>query len=767
MLPNLRRKFKSIQAAFASTSASAESELNASMGVNAVVSSPSNDAVAVNQSTLAETAGALESKAARTLSQRVAAALRSFTQVSAVLMGALPQPCDITHDNVRSRALSLATFCLLYFMLVFSLLNPPQATSSSVLELLSCSLPPEVFSSSFAAPAVRFPVFLVLQNGVPVAGVRVCVAATVSTANAVPGTSVGLACGNSNVQFFGSSLLGLSLETTCRVDMVGNCSVSDAAGLANFSSLDFSSSPAGFYNLTFATGDASASSGPFVTIISGLQGGSLTLTSIPPSSIVVGEPISPPPVLQVRYNSGAAVPSGVQVRAFVWNSYTGAAAAAINTNVNEYVFGELRGAVAFTDADGVATFSNLRLVGSTCGSLFVNFTVSNTVFGSLSSQSVSGIPIVTRVTSVLVTSPVQLTGINAMEGQPLAPIQAKVLCGAAMACSSRRVYASLDVLNGRGVRKVQFDSFYGQKPKFLLNSTATTDENGNANFPFLAFSVSGEVGQFQISFVCDGTYSNAVLSGTVSSSVTNIKLQSGTIQFGLFPAYNVQLSPGSPVYISYANFSQAPITFSSIIQVVDGNGMPVLGKSVSISLTAFSSPLAPIDFNIQTNPLSSDTLGIISCTLTVLPFINGDVLLSRSSATLVLSVDSVQLMFPLIFGPTNGLMTTTDSSFSNFLTIFQGNVTDASSWSLWSPWSPAKLLSNEPLVLNFIPYSTSPASGPCSISLQVPVSFRLVISIIFHHSLDQVILISVRDVNGNDVTPYVDVVSCQSTSLNL
>ena len=231
--------------------------------------------------------------------------------------------------------------------------------------------------------------------------------------------------------------------------------------------------------------------------------------------------------------------------------------------------------------------------------------------------------------------------------------------------------------------------------------------------------------------MCDGTYSNAVLSGTVSSSVTNTKLQSGSLQFGLYPAYTVQLSPGSPVYISYANFSGAPITFSSIVQVVDGNGMPVLGKSVSISLTAFSSPLAPIDFNIQTNPLSSDTLGIISCTLTVLPFINGDVLLNGSSATLVLSVDSVQLMFPLIFGPTNGLMTTTDSSYSNFLTIFQGNVTDASSWSLWSPWLPAKLLSNEPLVLNFIPYSASPVSGPCNISSQVPVSFRLVISIYF------------------------------------
>ena len=626
----------------------------------------------------------------------------------------IPQPSDIAQDSVRSRAAALASYALLFFLLVFALLSPPVNTVSSGLSLLVTSSLPQVFKSSFASSSVRCPSFLVLENGVPApAGLAVCIDSTsVVAPNYIPGT---LDCDSPNLALFQNSLLGISLAGPCAISLSGACSTSDSTGLVNFSALDFGSSPTGDYSVAFAISDSIPTfvSDTFTTFMPPFQG-SIILTSTPPPSITPLQPVNPAPSFQVLNSSGAPAAAGIQVRAFVWNSFSNSFGNYFNPNIDEYSFGELLGDTAVTDAQGIATFSSLRLAGSSCSSIFINVTISNSVFASLSMQTNTPIPVVTSVTSISIQTITPPPGIIVTEGNPFpTPITVKLQCNSAGSCANRRVYASFDSFVGNRVRQVQFSSFFKAPLKLLYNSSASTDSNGVANFAALQFSVSGLAGSFQISFVCDGIYSAATLNGMVTSTVQYIFFNGGNVTFtdvcGNFQTNLANVSDSFSYADSLNVISSAAqsVSISLNLNAYSSSFNPLPGKTANVALLSATPGL---DFQCTQVPIVTATDGSFWVNISFSPYVNGKPF-NGSTANLVIGIDQTYVTVPFLFlfnssyqsyCGVSSVLTPNPSFCPNggFITIFQG-VYQSESMTTWTPWFPGNWSSARAFSLNF------------------------------------------------------------------
>jgi hypothetical protein len=636
------------------------------------------------------------------------------------MISCVPQPSDTTHDNVRSRLMVMATSLLLFTFLAFAVFAPPMNSEPSGTRLFSTTTLPQNFRRTFFDSTDRSPSFLILSNDVPKSEpMTVCVDLNQYTLVSSP-NSRNLQCDSDAVNIFQNSLRGISNQRPCEVAISGRCSTSNSTGLVTFSALDFGSSPTGTYSLVFiARDDPKVFSSRFTTTIPPFDG-TIRLESATPQSITPLQRILPAPTFRVERARGIPAPAGIQLRAFVWDGFSSPLGNRLNTNVDEYSFGELRGDVAATDANGMATFFDLQLVGSSSSSVFINVTIGNVVFASLS--ILVPIPVVSQVASVSILNPQSFVEVEEGIQFPF-PLQVKLQCSLASFCINRRVYASLDYISGNHVRQVQFRSFFSPRfpqPKILYNTTATTDSNGLAVFSALQFSVHGRAGDFKISFVSDGVYSASQLSGTFRETGIPNVLNPDTSYIayrdlcGHTPRsprviwnYASQLKTHTNIISNVANSLTVFLAFSPQIFAMRRVGR----KPAKIELL---SAILGSDFQVNNAeiPFVTEDDGSLRANVTFFPFSNGR-LVNRSTASIFVSFDDVsnpikfEIPFLFIFSSSVPRCTFLPSTpipslcpSGGFISVFTGSY-QSSDMKIWTPWFPGHWSSTRPFSLNF------------------------------------------------------------------
>jgi hypothetical protein len=410
--------------------------------------------------------------------------------------------------------------------------------------------------------------------------------------------------------------------------------------------------------------------------------------------------------------------SGVQLRAFVWDGFRSPLGSSLRTNIDEYSFGELRGDTAVTDANGIATFSDLQLVGSSCRSIFINVTIGNSAYASLSSQvPIKVIPQVASVTIQNAPSHIVVT-----EGRPIPHIiRVLVTCSSATSCSNRRVYASLDSISGNRVRKVQFRSFLRSRPKILYNTSATTDSSGIALFPALQFSVDGRAGEFQISFVCDGVYSSSTLIGTFSrDGLPNLRMR----RFASNTSYTYEDACGIPRrrVVSFSD-GETPNVVNNVAGAVlvamsfatSFSSQQTFGdKPVTVELTS-NAPGVDLQISNTQIPIVAGSDGTFQVSFSFSPYVNGTYV-NGSTVSLRISIDDAgrKVLVPFLFvvnqaNCSSPLAIQASCPTGGFMSVFTGTF-KAADMRTWTPWFPGNWSSSRPISLSFTLNSMSSIS---------------------------------------------------------
>ncbi len=565
------------------------------------------------------------------------------------------------------------------------------------------------------------------------------------TAVVAPPNPGDLECNKEESDFFQNSLYGISLAQPCKIAISGNCATSTSSGMANFSALDFGSSPTGAYSISFiepnAAKRAEGISKTFEVKVPAFDG-SIRRISKSHKLVIPLQTIFPAPQFEVLRNDGKPAPAGVQLRAFVWDGFKSPLENGLNTNLDEYAFGELRGDTAVTDDNGIATFSELQLIGSTASYIFINVTIANAKFASLSDDAIQVVPLVSSVSIQSPHSNIQVT-----ERKPFpSSMQVKIQCSSASMCANRRVYASVDYISGNRVRKVQFRSFFNTKPKILYNATATTDSNGVATFSALQFSADGRSGAFQISFVCDGVYSASLLTGTIlndigiSSVGARVKYKDSCenriVSRKLVVSQNMIIKNAADVV--EVNVS---LTFSSPKERV------IIGKKpVQVELLS-DTPGMDFQFIGETVPIVTDVYGSCKVLVNILPYANGRIA-NDSVVTLRISIDDlgVRAEIPFLFtfsssndcSPSPAPPNPSDCQSGGFMSVFTGSYQSAG-MKTWTPWYPGRWSSDRPFDFNFTLNSIKPPSI-CNISSSDDHALLVCFFATSHHCTSAVLL---------------------------
>jgi hypothetical protein len=557
---------------------------------------------------------------------------------------------------------------------------------------------------------LRTPAFLVLDDGIPAAGITVCIDSY--SVVAPPSSTVHLECNSDDVNYFKNTLQGIALARPCEVSISNKCKTSEPTGLVNFSALEFGSSPTGTYSIAFATRNTQPQtviSNDFTTQVPPFSG-AIRLISNPPTGLTPLLPVLPSPKFQVELASGLPAPAGVQLRAFVWDSFSDPFGNTLNINADEYSFGELLGDTAVTDANGIATFSSLQLLGSSSSSIFINVTIANTVFSSLSANA---IPVVSRVASVSIQSNLvseNVLNVAVTEGKPFPfPIQVKLNCNMpSHLCANRRVYASLDSLSGNRLRKVQFRSFFKEAPKVLYNTTATTDSDGVATFDALQFSVDGRSGIFEISFVCDGIYSASSVVGTFTGSAISSLTFDSQVSYSDFCGKLRKLE-GEEMF-TITNADTAVSIKLGFDTYYSETSLPVSGKKTVKVFVESSVPGVHVDFPVV--PMLTEIDGNFVVSLNVFPHAGG-IPLHDVTVSLYIGVDDdanskIDFQFKVDYDvqcPMNELSLlmmqyASPPCSSGSISLFKGTYLSSDS-RIWTPFDPAQWNSADKFSLNF------------------------------------------------------------------
>jgi hypothetical protein len=516
----------------------------------------------------------------------------------------IPAPVDFVEDGARFRVVSVCTFVILYFFLIQQVFSPGSISEDPPASASWGSTMPKYLFSNGQLP--RHPSLVVTRDGI---GLENAVARLKVTAVDSSLSVGGLPCSTSDLQLLAGTLNELRYLSVCQPMVSGAMEKTNSIGVALFKNIAITG-PAGSYQFEMSSDAVTAGdSGPLTAVATymGLSGSMLLLPSsdgMPATSITVGQVLRPAPSLLLTDSRGVGI-AGATVRAYVWDNFE----SEYFFNDKEFKFGELRddGNSAVTDAQGIATFTRLVVIGTAASRLFINFTVTNTIHASLCdsvqlplNERFRGLRISTDVVSVELQQASSHRSVVVREGKTLPPVSVLVKCNGK--CSGKRVYAVLESLNGRWMRQIQFQAPYNRVPKTLAGSWSTTDDAGYAIFNALRFSKSGEVGSYSIVFVCDGVHSVDLLEGQVISSITSIEVLSSS------------LPPSGPIIRG--------TEYNFVVRLGDQDG-PIEGRAATISVASKSvagiATIEIVDFILNNGrdaePVS-DVEGLISFTVT-------------------------------------------------------------------------------------------------------------------------------------------------------
>ncbi|MBK7785828.1 MAG: Ig-like domain repeat protein [Gemmatimonadetes bacterium] len=336
---------------------------------------------------------------------------------------------------------------------------------------------------------------------------------------------------NNVVALAGVSLTASLTGAPAGVILGGTLTVpTTAAGSAAFTGLSLTG-PAGNYTLTFTVTAGATGVNPVTSSAIALAAGSgtaLTLEVPPPATAQSGVPLSPAPVLQVRDGAGNAVPqAGVAVSVTI---ATGAGGVLAGTDT------------VLTNAAGVATFSNLQLVGPV-GSYTLAFGATGLAGVTASPLTLAAGPAAQLVLQTQPATTAQ-SGV-ALTTQPVVQLQD----GGGNPVAQAGVTVTASIASGGG----------------SLGGTVqvATDAQGIATFTDLA--LSGTAGSRTLGFAASG------LSGATSNAIA---LGAGApASLAITAGNNQTATAGSPVAIDPQ------------VQVTDLSGNPVAGVSVTFTVT--------------------------------------------------------------------------------------------------------------------------------------------------------------------------------------
>ncbi|HXI63985.1 MAG TPA: Ig-like domain repeat protein [Gemmatimonadales bacterium] len=327
--------------------------------------------------------------------------------------------------------------------------------------------------------------------------------------------------------------------------MSGATATTGSGGAATFSGLAISG-PAGSYTLSFgATGLTAATSGT-ITLGAGTAT-QLSITTEPSATAQSGAAFAQQPVLQLRDGAGNAVSqAGVTVTAAI---ATGG--------------GTLNGtATATTNANGVASFVNLAITGTT-GDRALSFSTTG-LTGATSTTITITAGAATQLSITTAPSSSAASG-AAFAQQPVVQIQDA--SGNPVSQSSTQVTATIAS---------------GPAGATLSGATATTGAGGAATFSGLA--ISGPAGSYTLSFGASGLTSATSVTITLGAgAATQLSITtqpSGSAQSGVAFAQQpvLQLRDGAGNAVS-----QAGVTVTAAIATGGGtlNGTPTATTNAS------------------------------------------------------------------------------------------------------------------------------------------------------------------------------------------
>ncbi len=101
--------------------------------------------------------------------KRLVSIFETLAKALHAILRVIPQPSDTTHDIVQSRTIVLCSSLLLFIFLVFAVFPQPLNTIPSGSSLVIAISLPRAFKTNFFDPVLRFPSFLMLDNGAKLA----------------------------------------------------------------------------------------------------------------------------------------------------------------------------------------------------------------------------------------------------------------------------------------------------------------------------------------------------------------------------------------------------------------------------------------------------------------------------------------------------------------------------------------------------------------------------------------------------------------------
>ena len=300
----------------------------------------------------------------------------------------------------------------------------------------------------------------------------------------------------------------------------------NANGAATFNGL-LISGPVGSYTLTFTASGLPPLSSESIALAAG-NPSSLSIVTQPSATAQSGIPFSRQPVVRLLDGAGNVVSqSGVAVTASIASGPAGGALGGTG--------------IAATDGSGIATFTNLSLSGP-AGSYTLRFssgalTAVNSAAIELGAGSGSTLALTTQPSS-------QVTSGQVFPRQPV--VQLRDASGNPVTQAGVMVAASIQTGGGQ----------------LLGTTTVATDASGTAAFGNLA--IDGQPGDRILLFASAGYIS------VVSNAVTVVAPSANKLAMATQPSSSAQTSVAFP---------QQPI-----IQVTDGNGIPISQASVPVTV---------------------------------------------------------------------------------------------------------------------------------------------------------------------------------------
>ncbi len=320
----------------------------------------------------------------------------------------------------------------------------------------------------------------------------------------------------------------------------------DAAGAATFSDLVLTG-PAGSYTLVFSSqGLQTATSNPIVVANAGTK---LGFTTAPPATAANDAPFSPQPVLQVQDAGGNAVAqAGVTVTASIQAGPTG-------------ILGGTT--TATTNSSGVATFTDLEIVGAT-GDYTLAFSATGLTAATATITLTPGAPAGVTITA----EPTTATNDVALSPQPVVDVKDS---------------------GGNPVPGVSVTASIASGPAGTLSGTTTVTTSGSGTATFTNLELDGLVGTYTLRFT----------AGSVSQVSGGIALAAGaathahiTVQpTDVFIFFDI--TPAPKVEIHDAGHNLIPVSVAVTVSIASGNGslstlLSTLTETTSGGVATFS-----------------------------------------------------------------------------------------------------------------------------------------------------------------------------------